>query len=154
MASEDRQPAVSAKQFSALDKKVALLAKDLSYVKGSVDDQKTLQKETSTAVGTLSDSIRNLKVVTPEALSTYVTTHEKVHDGIVTELADHDKWIKELQSAAIAEKNTYFSRLRKKIGDRAVDIGLTLFYLVIAFVLLQLLTGGGVFKNLLNTVNP
>ncbi len=154
MQGENKQPSVSAKQFSALDKKVALLAKDLSYVKGSVDDQKVLQKETSTAVATLNDSIRNLKVVTPEALATYVTTHEKVHDGIVTELADHDMWIKELQSAAIAEKNTYFSRLRKKIGDRAVDIGLTLFYLVIAFVLLQLLTGGGVFKNLLNTVNP
>lgn len=154
MASEDKQPAVSAKQFSALDKKVALLAKDLSYVKGSVDDQKDMQKETNIAVVALSDSIRNLKVVTPEALATYVSTHEKVHDAMMIELADHDRWIKELQAAATAEKNTYFSRLRQKIGDRAVDIGLTIFYLIIAFVLLQLLTGGGLFRNLLDAVNP
>lgn len=154
MSSEDKQTAVSAKQFSALDKKVALLAKDLSYVKKSVDDQKDMQGETNKAVTTLNESVRNLKVVTPEALATYVSTHEKVHDAMMVELADHDKWIKDLQTAAAAEKNTYFSRLRTKIGDRAVDIGLTIFYLILGFAILQLLTGGGLIKSIISATNP
>jgi len=152
--SATRLNAADRKLITDLDKKVALFGQDLQYVKGSVDDQKESQKETKKTLEAMNDVLRNQRFVTPEALDAYVKAHAEVHTGITAELADHDKWIKELQAAASAEKNTFFARLRVKIGDRAVDLGLVIFYLVVAFVLLQLLTGGGLFKNLLQAINP
>lgn len=149
-----RLNAADRKLITDLDKKVALFGQDLQYVKGSVDDQKESQKETKKTLDTIQESFRNVRFVSPESLDAYVKTHEQVHTAITAELADHDKWIKELQAAASAEKNTFFSRLRVKIGDRAVDLGLVIFYLVVGFVLLQLLTGGGMFKNIIKAINP
>lgn len=133
------------KLINDLDKKVALLAQDLTYVKQGVDDQKRQLTE-------LGNDFRNMKIVTPEALSAYMTAQEKVNQAVDNVQTDHENRIKALEDAATAEKNTYFSRLRAKIGDRAVDIGLTIFYLVVGFVLLQLLTGGGILKNVLTAL--
>lgn len=152
--STTRLNAADRKLITELDKKVALFGQDLQYVKGSVDEQKVSQKETKKSLDSIQESVRNMRFVTPEALDAYVKAHSEVHTIITNELGDHEKRIKSLEDGALAEKNTYFSRLRVKIGDRAVDIGLTIFYLIIAFVLLQLLTGGGMFKKLLDAVNP
>ena len=150
----NRLNAADRKLITDLDKKVALFGQDLQYVKGSVDDQKQSQKETKQTLEGIQESIRNQRVVTPEALDAYVKAHSEVHKVMTDELGDHEKRIKALEDGALAEKNTYFSRLRVKIGDRAVDIGLTIFYLIIAFVLLQLLTGGGMFKDIIKAINP
>lgn len=150
----NRLNAADRKLITDLDKKVALFGQDLQYVKSSVDDQKESQKEMKKSLEGIQDSFRNVRFVSPESLDAYVKAHAEVHKGISDEQADHEKRIKALEDGALAEKNTYFSRLRVKIGDRAVDIGLTIFYLIIAFVLLQLLTGGGMFKNLVKVINP
>ena len=150
----NRLNAADRKLITDLDKKVALFGQDLQYVKGSVDEQKVSQKETKATLEGINEVIRNQRFVTPEALDAYVKAHGEVHTGITNELTDHESRIKALEDGVLAEKNTYFSRLRVKIGDRAVDIGLTLFYLVVAFVLLQLLTGGGVFQNFIKAINP
>lgn len=150
----NRLNAADRKLITDLDKKVALFGQDLQYVKGSVDDQKQSQKETKQTLEGIQESIRNQRFVTPEALDAYVKAHAEVHIPINNELGDHEKRIKALEDGALAEKNTFFSRLRVKIGDRAVDLGLVIFYLIVGFVLLQLLTGGGMFKNILEAVNP
>lgn len=137
------------KLINDLDKKVALLAQDLTYVKQGVDDQKEALSQTNKNITGLSDSFRDMKIVTPEALTAYMQAQETVNKTTKDTYEDHEKRIKSLEDAALAEKNTYFSRLRTKIGDRAVDIGLTIFYAIVAFVLLQLLTGGSVLQTLL-----
>lgn len=152
--SATRLNAADRKLITDLDKKVALFGQDLQYVKGSVDEQKESQKETKKSLDGIQESFRNVRFVSPESLDAYVKAHAEVHKIISDELGDHEKRLKVLEDGAIAEKNTYFARLRVKIGDRAVDIGLTLFYLIVAFVLLQLLTGGGLFKNLITAINP
>ena len=150
----NRLNAADRKLITDLDKKVALFGQDLQYVKGSVDDQKQSQKETKQTLKGIQESIRNQRVVTPEALDAYVKAHSDVHTVITNELSDHKDRIKALEAGALAEKNTFFSRLRVKIGDRAVDLGLVIFYLIVGFVLLQLLTGGGLFKNIIQAINP
>jgi len=149
-----RLNAADRKLITDLDKKVALFGQDLQYVKGSVDDQKESQKETKKTLEAMNDVLRSQRFVTPESLDAYVKAHSEVHTGMNAELSDHEKRIKALEDGASAEKNTFFSKLRVKIGDRAVDIGLVIFYLVVGFVLLQLLSGGGIFKGIMQAIKP